>query len=181
MIIIIVNTVSALFHILRNSFFHCVSSGWCRTWMWRCLCSLTLEKMYQNSISWVQMPLCKWFFNWPTLGETSSSPFLVKHCVIYSRYYIMSCVLLLNSRIYNISCSMYESASLRMFTYGRTDAIRSTTVDSFNFVQAMQDPAKQVLLHHCIFTVNLQFNETVHPKLEFSVVPVRLVSSLTQQ
>uniref|UniRef100_A0A671UJ82 Carnitine O-acetyltransferase n=1 Tax=Sparus aurata TaxID=8175 RepID=A0A671UJ82_SPAAU len=49
-------------------------------------------------------------------------------------------------RIYNISCSMYESASLRMFTYGRTDAIRSTTVDSFNFVQAMQDPAKQVLL-----------------------------------
>uniref|UniRef100_A0A671UNZ2 Carnitine O-acetyltransferase n=1 Tax=Sparus aurata TaxID=8175 RepID=A0A671UNZ2_SPAAU len=48
-------------------------------------------------------------------------------------------------RIYNISCSMYESASLRMFTYGRTDAIRSTTVDSFNFVQAMQDPAKQAI------------------------------------
>uniref|UniRef100_A0A672JN49 Carnitine O-acetyltransferase-like n=1 Tax=Salarias fasciatus TaxID=181472 RepID=A0A672JN49_SALFA len=38
------------------------------------------------------------------------------------------------------------SASLRMFLYGRTDAIRSTTADSFRFVQAMQDPAKQVLL-----------------------------------
>lgn len=46
-------------------------------------------------------------------------------------------------RIYNICCSTYESASLRMFKYGRTDAIRSTTVDSFKFVQAMQDPAKQ--------------------------------------
>lgn len=32
-----------------------------------------------------------------------------------------------------------------MFKYGRTDAIRSTTADSLEFVQAMQDPAKQVL------------------------------------
>uniref|UniRef100_A0A669DN72 Carnitine O-acetyltransferase n=1 Tax=Oreochromis niloticus TaxID=8128 RepID=A0A669DN72_ORENI len=46
-------------------------------------------------------------------------------------------------RIYNICCSTYESASLRMFKYGRTDAIRSTTADSLEFVQAMQDPAKQ--------------------------------------
>uniref|UniRef100_I3JY05 Carnitine O-acetyltransferase n=1 Tax=Oreochromis niloticus TaxID=8128 RepID=I3JY05_ORENI len=45
--------------------------------------------------------------------------------------------------IYNICCSTYESASLRMFKYGRTDAIRSTTADSLEFVQAMQDPAKQ--------------------------------------
>uniref|UniRef100_A0A672JKB7 Carnitine O-acetyltransferase-like n=1 Tax=Salarias fasciatus TaxID=181472 RepID=A0A672JKB7_SALFA len=49
-------------------------------------------------------------------------------------------------RMYNTCCSTYESASLRMFLYGRTDAIRSTTADSFRFVQAMQDPAKQVLL-----------------------------------
>lgn len=33
-----------------------------------------------------------------------------------------------------------------MFKYGRTDAIRSTTADSLEFVQAMQDPAKQVLV-----------------------------------
>ncbi|XP_070689556.1 carnitine O-acetyltransferase-like [Pempheris klunzingeri] len=46
-------------------------------------------------------------------------------------------------RMYNICCSTYESASLRMFKYGRTDAIRATTVESFKFVQAMQDPAKQ--------------------------------------
>uniref|UniRef100_A0A672JN57 Carnitine O-acetyltransferase-like n=1 Tax=Salarias fasciatus TaxID=181472 RepID=A0A672JN57_SALFA len=31
-------------------------------------------------------------------------------------------------RMYNTCCSTYESASLRMFLYGRTDAIRSTTV-----------------------------------------------------
>uniref|UniRef100_A0A669BHA2 Carnitine O-acetyltransferase n=1 Tax=Oreochromis niloticus TaxID=8128 RepID=A0A669BHA2_ORENI len=48
-------------------------------------------------------------------------------------------------RIYNICCSTYESASLRMFKYGRTDAIRSTTADSLEFVQAMQDPAKQAI------------------------------------
>ncbi|XP_037537110.1 carnitine O-acetyltransferase [Nematolebias whitei] len=46
-------------------------------------------------------------------------------------------------RMYNTCCSTYESASLRMFKYGRTDAIRSTTADSLRFVQAMQDPAKQ--------------------------------------
>ncbi|XP_003974549.2 carnitine O-acetyltransferase [Takifugu rubripes] len=46
-------------------------------------------------------------------------------------------------RMYDTCCSTYESASLRMFKYGRTDVIRVTTVDSLNFVQAMQDPAKQ--------------------------------------
>uniref|UniRef100_A0A7N6APF1 Carnitine O-acetyltransferase n=1 Tax=Anabas testudineus TaxID=64144 RepID=A0A7N6APF1_ANATE len=46
-------------------------------------------------------------------------------------------------RMYNTCCSTYESASLRMFKYGRTDAICSTTVEAFKFVQAMQDPAKQ--------------------------------------
>lgn len=46
-------------------------------------------------------------------------------------------------RMYNICCSTYESASLRMFKYGRTDAIRVTTADSLKFVEAMQDPAKQ--------------------------------------
>uniref|UniRef100_A0A672ZK42 Zgc:154046 n=1 Tax=Sphaeramia orbicularis TaxID=375764 RepID=A0A672ZK42_9TELE len=37
-------------------------------------------------------------------------------------------------RMYNICCSTYESASLRMFKYGRTDAIRVTTVDSLRYV-----------------------------------------------
>ncbi|KAM8866748.1 carnitine O-acetyltransferase [Synchiropus picturatus] len=46
-------------------------------------------------------------------------------------------------RMYNECCSTYESSSLRMFKLGRTDAIRTTTVDSSNFVRAMQDPAKQ--------------------------------------
>uniref|UniRef100_A0A3Q3RRF8 Carnitine O-acetyltransferase n=1 Tax=Mastacembelus armatus TaxID=205130 RepID=A0A3Q3RRF8_9TELE len=46
-------------------------------------------------------------------------------------------------RLYNTCCSTYESASLRMFKYGRTDAIRATTVDSFQFVQGMHDLNKQ--------------------------------------
>ena len=40
--------------------------------------------------------------------------------------------------------STYESASLRMFKYGRTDAIRSTTMDLSKFVLAMDDPDKRV-------------------------------------
>lgn len=50
----------------------------------------------------------------------------------------------LNSRMYDACCSTIETASLRMFRYGRTDAIRVTSVDSLKFVQAMQDPSKQV-------------------------------------
>nr|XP_020446226.1 carnitine O-acetyltransferase isoform X2 [Monopterus albus] len=46
-------------------------------------------------------------------------------------------------RMYNTCCSTNESASLRMFKYGRTDVIRTTTTDSLKFVQAMQDPLKQ--------------------------------------
>uniref|UniRef100_A0A3Q2ZDR7 Carnitine O-acetyltransferase n=1 Tax=Kryptolebias marmoratus TaxID=37003 RepID=A0A3Q2ZDR7_KRYMA len=48
-------------------------------------------------------------------------------------------------RMYDTCCSTYESASLRMFKYGRTDAIRPATADSLRFVQAMQDPAKQTV------------------------------------
>uniref|UniRef100_A0A671UPX2 Carnitine O-acetyltransferase n=1 Tax=Sparus aurata TaxID=8175 RepID=A0A671UPX2_SPAAU len=67
-------------------------------------------------------------------------------------------------RIYNISCSMYESASLRMFTYGRTDAIRSTTVDSFNFVQAMQDPNSErlALLQKAVQTHKTNTYDAIH-------------------
>nr|XP_015222289.1 PREDICTED: carnitine O-acetyltransferase isoform X1 [Lepisosteus oculatus] len=46
-------------------------------------------------------------------------------------------------RTYHRCCSTYESASLRMFRLGRTDTIRSTSVDSLNFVQAMDDPGQQ--------------------------------------
>ncbi|XP_077377770.1 carnitine O-acetyltransferase-like isoform X2 [Festucalex cinctus] len=46
-------------------------------------------------------------------------------------------------RMYSTCCATYESASLRMFKYGRTDVLRVTTKDSLTFVQAMQDPTKQ--------------------------------------
>ncbi|XP_043096113.1 carnitine O-acetyltransferase isoform X2 [Puntigrus tetrazona] len=45
-------------------------------------------------------------------------------------------------RIYKRCCPTYESASLRMFRLGRTDTIRSASIDSANFVKAMDDPAK---------------------------------------
>lgn len=45
-------------------------------------------------------------------------------------------------RMYQMCCSTYESASLRMFKLGRTGAIRSTTTESLQFTQAMDDPTK---------------------------------------
>uniref|UniRef100_A0A8C1SRQ0 Carnitine O-acetyltransferase a n=1 Tax=Cyprinus carpio TaxID=7962 RepID=A0A8C1SRQ0_CYPCA len=49
-------------------------------------------------------------------------------------------------RIHKRCCPTYESASLRMFRLGRTDTIRSTSIDSDKFVKAMDDPAKHVLV-----------------------------------
>ncbi|KAG7332125.1 hypothetical protein KOW79_003959 [Hemibagrus wyckioides] len=46
-------------------------------------------------------------------------------------------------RIYNVCCPTYESASLRMFKLGRTEAVRSTSTESLKFVQAMDDESKQ--------------------------------------
>ncbi|KAL2092652.1 hypothetical protein ACEWY4_012450 [Coilia grayii] len=46
-------------------------------------------------------------------------------------------------RMYKECCSTYESASLRMFRLGRTETIRSTSVESLAFVTAMDNPAKQ--------------------------------------
>uniref|UniRef100_A0A671R5W6 Carnitine O-acetyltransferase-like n=1 Tax=Sinocyclocheilus anshuiensis TaxID=1608454 RepID=A0A671R5W6_9TELE len=48
-------------------------------------------------------------------------------------------------RIYKRCCPTYESASLRMFRLGRTDTIRSTSIDSDKFVKAMDDPAKHAI------------------------------------
>lgn len=44
-----------------------------------------------------------------------------------------------------------------MFTYGRTDAINATTVDSHEFVQAMGDSTKQVQVQQLQFNSNVQF------------------------
>ncbi|XP_018426342.1 PREDICTED: carnitine O-acetyltransferase [Nanorana parkeri] len=46
-------------------------------------------------------------------------------------------------RMYGRSCATYESASLRMFRLGRTDTIRSASVQSLEFVQSMDDAGKQ--------------------------------------
>ncbi|XP_055964870.1 carnitine O-acetyltransferase isoform X1 [Sorex fumeus] len=58
-------------------------------------------------------------------------------------------------RIYGHACATYESASLRMFHLGRTDTIRSASMDSLAFVQAMDDtsvtePQKVELLRKAV-------------------------------
>lgn len=50
----------------------------------------------------------------------------------------------LPSRIYGQACATYESASLRMFHLGRTDTIRSASMDSLAFVKAMDEPTVPV-------------------------------------
>uniref|UniRef100_A0A8C2L0E5 Zgc:154046 n=1 Tax=Cyprinus carpio TaxID=7962 RepID=A0A8C2L0E5_CYPCA len=51
-------------------------------------------------------------------------------------------------RMYQTCCPTYESASLRMFRLGRTEAIRSTTTESLQFTKAMDDPSKHVQAIH---------------------------------
>ncbi|XP_033845368.1 carnitine O-acetyltransferase [Periophthalmus magnuspinnatus] len=46
-------------------------------------------------------------------------------------------------RMYQHSCSTYESASLRIFRLGRTDTIRSASSASAKFVKAFDDVSKQ--------------------------------------
>uniref|UniRef100_A0A673TP95 Carnitine O-acetyltransferase n=1 Tax=Suricata suricatta TaxID=37032 RepID=A0A673TP95_SURSU len=48
-------------------------------------------------------------------------------------------------RIYKQACATYESASLRMFHLGRTDTIRSASMDSLNFVKAVDDSSVSAL------------------------------------
>lgn len=50
----------------------------------------------------------------------------------------------LTPRMYKQVCATYESASLRMFHLGRTDTIRSASMDSLAFVKAMDDPSETV-------------------------------------
>lgn len=102
--------------------------------------------------AFVQMTLQLAYFRWEVLVFSNKLCFGWTISVLNHFSYM----LFLNSRMYNTCCSTYESASLRMFKYGRTEAIRSTTVDSFKFVQAMQDPAKQVLTKPYRFIVNTQ-------------------------
>ncbi|KPP66468.1 carnitine O-acetyltransferase-like, partial [Scleropages formosus] len=47
--------------------------------------------------------------------------------------------------MYQRCCSTYESASLRMFRLGRTDTIRSASIDSLNFSRTMDDPSKPAI------------------------------------
>ncbi|XP_072176698.1 carnitine O-acetyltransferase-like [Diadema setosum] len=46
-------------------------------------------------------------------------------------------------KLYGHSTATYESGSLRKYKYGRTDTIRSASIDSDNFARAMLDPAKK--------------------------------------
>lgn len=67
----------------------------------------------------------------------SSSCLFQVRCV--KPFLFCSCI-----RIYGVCCATYESASIRMFKLGRTEAIRSTSTESLRFVQAMDDKSKQV-------------------------------------
>jgi hypothetical protein len=43
-------------------------------------------------------------------------------------------------RLYNEPCATYETASLRKYQHGRTDTIRSCSIESLAFCKAMVDP-----------------------------------------
>ncbi|KAM6954457.1 carnitine O-acetyltransferase [Aplochiton taeniatus] len=70
-------------------------------------------------------------------------------------------------RMYQMCGSTQESASLRMFNLGRTETIRSATMDSLHFVQAMDNPAKEktekvALLQKAIHTHRENTHMAIH-------------------
>lgn len=44
-------------------------------------------------------------------------------------------------RLYSKPCATYETASLRQFQLGRTDTIRSCSIESLEFSKGMMDPS----------------------------------------
>ena len=46
-------------------------------------------------------------------------------------------VIIVNCRFYDRACATYETASLRRFQHGRTDTIRSCSMDSYLFTKGM--------------------------------------------
>lgn len=104
------------------------------------------------------MLLSSWPCSWHTTGKTTQRSFLnlltdrLKHVSLLKLAQTRLCQGRLTGclsppvcpRMYGRACATYESASLRMFRLGRTDTIRSTSVDSLKFVQSMDSPDKSV-------------------------------------
>lgn len=103
------------------------------------------------------MLLSSWPCSWHTTGKTTHRSFLslltdrLKHVSLLklaqgrlSQGRLTGCLSPRCPRMYGRACATYESASLRMFRLGRTDTIRSTSVDSLKFVQSMDSPDQSV-------------------------------------
>ena len=95
------------------------------------------------------MPLSRWHYSWPTTGVPCPHPAGRGGTgpgagVEVGQPASGGTQPLLPPRIYKQACATYESASLRIFHLGRTDTIRSASVDSLAFVKAMDDPSVTV-------------------------------------
>jgi len=65
---------------------------------------------------------------------------LIKSCKVSPDAFIQVAMQLAYFRMYGESCATYESGSLRRFQHGRTETIRSCSVESHAYCVAMQDP-----------------------------------------
>lgn len=103
---------------------------------------VAINMKYQWDVSWTfrhclinKVTFCR-IDPWHSVTQESCCIFQAR-CV--KSFPVCCCI-----RIYDVCCPTYESASLRMFKLGRTEAIRSTSTESLKFVQAMDDKSKQV-------------------------------------
>ncbi|XP_026099886.1 carnitine O-acetyltransferase-like [Carassius auratus] len=85
-------------------------------------------------------------------------------------------------RMYQTCCPTYESASLRMFKLGRTEAIRSTTTESLQFTKAMDDPStrnseKAALLEEAIKVHRKHTHMAIHGQgVERHMLGLRMIA-----
>uniref|UniRef100_A0A8C1W5F0 Zgc:154046 n=1 Tax=Cyprinus carpio TaxID=7962 RepID=A0A8C1W5F0_CYPCA len=84
-------------------------------------------------------------------------------------------------RMYQTCCPTYESASLRMFKLGRTEAIRSTTTESLQFTKAMDDPSKHVQVYILLIASESRFlfpcDQAIHGQgIERHMLGLRMIA-----
>ncbi|KAL8621111.1 hypothetical protein ACOMHN_048153 [Nucella lapillus] len=90
----------------------------------------------------------------------------IKKCRLSPDAYIQVTLQLAYYRLFGEPCATYESGSLRQFQLGRTDTIRSCSVDTLAFTQAMEDrtvpaSAKVALFQQAIKSHRKYTNEVV--------------------
>ncbi|XP_067408246.1 palmitoyl thioesterase CPT1C isoform X2 [Emydura macquarii macquarii] len=87
---------------------------------------------------------------------------LIKKCGTSPDGFIQLAIQLAHYRDKGKFCLTYEAAMTRLFREGRTETVRSCSIESCNFVRAMMDPAQSVPQRLALFRVAAAKHQTLY-------------------